>query len=64
MVRQQPVCHRSFLCVSAVATAVVNALRSAASHRTPQSCSHNTSSLLILITSDTLLLNNRAKTIS
>lgn len=39
--------------VSAVATAVVNAVRSAASQRAPQSCSHNTSSLRILITSDT-----------
>lgn len=49
VVRQQPVCHRSFLCVSAVATAVLNAVRSAASKRTPQSYDHNTSSLLILI---------------
>jgi len=54
MVRKQPVYHRSSLCVSAVATAAVNAARSAASQRTPQGCSLNTSSLLKLITPDIL----------
>lgn len=44
LVRRQPLRRRSVLCVSAVATAVVNAARSAASQETHQSRSHNTSS--------------------
>lgn len=38
--RQRPVCHRSFLCASAAATAVINAARSAASQRTPRRRGH------------------------
>lgn len=43
---RQPVCHRSLLCVSAVTTAVVNTLRSAACQGMLQRCKHNTSPLL------------------
>lgn len=49
VMRRQPVCHRSLLCVSAVTTAVVNTVRSAACQGTPQRCKRNTSSRLRFI---------------
>lgn len=47
--REQPSGHRFSLCVSAVTTAVVNTVRSAACQGMLQRCKDNTSSLLKFI---------------